>query len=140
MNTVVICVSLHCDEQCHKHLFSCYVDSKTAKVMKNNCVQTTSAQGLHFSCYLVFCSIRHLQQYSCVVSLSCHIMYIIYKVHTILFQFQFQISCRVVKCGLDILEVFKNSYDLPQPVIIHTYPVIWIFIIFYVMLNRLICE
>jgi hypothetical protein len=51
-----------------------------------------------------------------------------------------QILCRVVKCGLDILEVLKNPYDFPQPVIISTHPVGQILIIFSVVLNKEICE
>jgi hypothetical protein len=46
----------------------------------------------------------------------------------------------VVKCGLDILEVFENPYDLPQPVITHTRPLSQILIIFYIVLKREICE
>jgi hypothetical protein len=71
----------YCDKQCCKCLFSCYVDTRGAKAMKNNCVQRTCVQGLCFSCYLVFCSIRHLQQCFHAVSpdrLSCH-MFIIQK-------------------------------------------------------------
>jgi hypothetical protein len=96
---------LFCDERYRKHLFSCYVDSKRPWEMKNNCVHTTCIQGLHFSCYLMFCSLWHLPQYSHALSigkLSC-IIYIqiffyflviyyqkLYTIHT-------QVVCRVVR-------------------------------------------
>jgi hypothetical protein len=51
-----------------------------------------------------------------------------------------QILCRVVKCGQHILWTFKNPYDPPQHVIIHTRPNGQIFILFNVVLNRDICE
>jgi hypothetical protein len=51
-----------------------------------------------------------------------------------------QILDRVVKCGLDILEIFENPYDLPQPLIIHSCPIGQIFIFFYIMLKGEICE
>jgi hypothetical protein len=57
-----------------------------------------------------------------------------------LYTIQRNILCTVIKCGMDILEVFENHYDLPQPVIICTRPFGWIFIIFYVVLNREIRE
>jgi hypothetical protein len=42
-----------------------------------------------------------------------------------------QMFCRVVQCGIDI-EVFINSSQLPQPIIIWTQSVWWIFISFKV--------
>jgi hypothetical protein len=47
----------------------------------------------------------------------------------ILFMIRF---CGVVKYGLNILDLFKNPYDLPQPVI-PTYPVDQIFSIIFVV-------
>jgi hypothetical protein len=51
-----------------------------------------------------------------------------------------QILCRVVKCGLDFLETFWEVYDLPQLDIISTCSDRLIFIFFYVVLDRKICE
>jgi hypothetical protein len=46
------------------------------------------------------------------------------------------ILSRVVKLGYDILELFKNPYDFPQPVILCNRPVSQIFVIFCVSLKR----
>jgi hypothetical protein len=50
------------------------------------------------------------------------------------------ILCKVVKYGLDILEVVKKVYDLPQLVIIYTYLFSLHFTISRVMVDREIYE
>jgi hypothetical protein len=118
------------DEQCCRCLFSYYMSSKRAKMMKNNCGQPTFMQSLHFPCYLVFYSIWHMLHYSRAVSLgklSCHYVFYLPQssysfIPNIFFSFWMywlklyvicgHILCRVLNCRLDIFGVFVNAYDL----------------------------
>jgi hypothetical protein len=63
-----------------------------------------------------------------------------FKASKTLYMIHGKILCRVIKCGLNILEVFENPYDLSQRLIIHTNFVGMIFITSCVALDRVICE
>jgi hypothetical protein len=106
---------------------------------ENSCVlEQPISSALHFCCYLVLCSIWHLQLHSHIVSLGKLSHYFIssginlYNLYSEFFCFVGGTAkrvhiihgwslCRVVQCGLDILEVFENPCDLLQSVIIHTH-------------------
>jgi hypothetical protein len=58
--------------------------------------------------HLLQSSYSFILRFFFVCGLNCEKlpMYIIHR----------QILCGVVKCGMDILEAFRNPFDLPQPV------------------------
>jgi hypothetical protein len=127
--------------------------------MRNNCVhQQPVSSILHLSCQLVLCSIWHLQQHSHVVSLfklSCHYAQYCheapkyYSKYLLLFwihcweNMSISLMARFVSGGKMWTEFswgIRKANDLPQLVIILTRYVGLILIIFYVVLNREICE